>query len=132
MKRWAGVPLSFLLVLGLLVPAWANQELHPGGRIFFPLWDVSTPNRLTFIILTREALNEGQAIIPTFVSTAGGVLKRWRALGTGTCLPQGTDGSSSDLNRTDLGGTRDNPVFVDDVRLEHYGGVVTTKARSFT
>lgn len=121
MRRWAGIPLSFLLVLGVLVPAWANQELHHGGRIFFPLWDVSTPNRLTFIILTREALNEGQAIVPTFVSTASGVLKRWEVLGTGSCIPRGNDGSSADVNRTDLGGTGDNPVFVDDVHLEYYG-----------
>ncbi len=32
----------------------ANSELHPGERLFFPLWDVSTSNRLTYIILMRE------------------------------------------------------------------------------
>lgn len=121
MKRWAGIPLSFLLVFGLLVPAWANQELHPGGRIFFPLWDVSTPNRLTFIILTREPLNEGQAIVPTFLSTTSGILKKWEVMGTGSCIPRGGNGSAADVNRTDLGGTGDNPVFVDDVHLEYYG-----------
>lgn len=121
MRRSVGIPLSLLFVLGLLVPVWANQEMHPGGRVFFPLWDVSTPSRLTFIILTREAMNDGQAILPTFVSTTGGVSKNWRVVGTGNCIPQGRDGSSSNVNRTDLGGTGNDPVFVDDVHLTYYG-----------
>jgi hypothetical protein len=117
MRRSVGIPLSFLLVLGLFVPVWATQELHPGSRVFFPLWDVSTPNRLTFIILTRDALNEGQSIVPTSVDSS----KKWKVLGTGNCIPRGGNGSSSNVNRTDLGGTADHPVFVDDVHLEYYG-----------
>ena len=56
MRKWMGIPLALLLIIGLHASAWANSELHTGGRLFFPLWDVSTPNRLTFIIITREAM----------------------------------------------------------------------------
>ena len=54
-KKWSSVSLAMLFVLGLCVPSRGNDEQHPGGRLFYPLWDVSSPNRLTFIIVTREA-----------------------------------------------------------------------------
>ncbi len=38
MRRWATLPLTGLLVLGLALSAWANSELHPGSRLFYPLW----------------------------------------------------------------------------------------------
>lgn len=126
MRKWLGIPLSFLFVLALLVPAWANEELHPGGRLFFPLWDVSTPNRLTFIVVTREALNEDQSIKSTLTSTANTTAKKWYLSGTGNCIPRGVNGNW-DVNRKDLGGsdgTADTPakgVFVDDVHFEYYG-----------
>jgi hypothetical protein len=58
--------LAVLLIVGAAAPALANQEMHPGARVFFPLWDVRTsaanPNgRLTFIILTRLSyINQAQ------------------------------------------------------------------------
>jgi hypothetical protein len=124
MRRWVGIPLSLLFVLSLFVPAWANSELNPGGRLFFPLWDVSTPNRLTFIILTREALRDDQSFTSELVGTANTTKRKWSVTGeygTGNCIPRGEAGSSSNVNRTDLGGTKDNPIFVDDVHFEYYG-----------
>jgi len=58
MKGWLRVAIVALLVIGTAGPALANSELHPGGRLFFPLWDVSGPGagRLTFIIITRLSL----------------------------------------------------------------------------
>jgi hypothetical protein len=47
--------LAVLLIVGVAAPALANQDMHPAGRAFFPLWDVRTPTRLTFIVLTRLA-----------------------------------------------------------------------------
>lgn len=93
MRKWLGIPLSFLFVLGLFVPAWANSELTPGGRLFFPLWDVSTPNRLTFIVVTREALNETQTIKSRLTGTADGAVakKIWYLQGTGNCIPRGVN-----------------------------------------
>jgi hypothetical protein len=58
--------LAVLLIVGAAAPALANQELHPGGRAFFPLWDVRTSaanpdGRITFIVLTRLAyINQAQ------------------------------------------------------------------------
>lgn len=132
MRKWLGIPLSFLFVLSLFVPAWANEELHPGGRLFFPLWDVSTPNRLTFIIVTREALNENQQIKSTLASSANTTVKKWYLSDSwpyGNCQPRGPEGNSDYINRTDLGGTSLGPngtsdakgVFVDDVHFEYYG-----------
>jgi hypothetical protein len=82
-----------LLTVGLLPvlpPAWANEELHPGSRLFYPLWDVSSANRLTFIIVTREALNETQSIKSSI--TAGTGQKRFWIAGTGNCRPRGAGG----------------------------------------
>jgi hypothetical protein len=101
--------------------AWSNSELHPGGRLFFPLWDVSTTNRLTFIVVTREALGQRQSIVPTLIGTAGTTLKRFQVQGAGNCRPRGAEGSEEDINRTDLGGTGDTPIFVDDVHFQYYG-----------
>ena len=117
MRRWASLPLTLLVVLGLALPAWANSELHPGARLFYPLWDVSSPSRLTFIIVTREALNDGVSI--KGVGTLNN--KVWTVSSTVNCIPRGAGGSSSNVNRTDVGGTVDNPVFVDDVHFEYYG-----------
>lgn len=64
MKGWSHVALVVLLAMSVAIPAvtmtlpapaLANEEMHPGGRLFYPLWDVSN-NRLTFIIVTRLAL----------------------------------------------------------------------------
>ena len=114
MKRWIGVPSVLLLLAGLSTSAWANSELHDGGRLFFPLWDVSTPNRLTYIIVTRQAMREGASSVSTGST--------WQVSGDpGKCLPRGQDGSTTNVNRTDLDGTAANPVFVDDVHFEYYG-----------
>lgn len=115
MGRWIGIAFALLVVMiGLHTSAWANSELHPGGRLFFALWDVSTTNRLTFIIVTREAMREGANIEQ--------VGNQWRVTGNpGKCLPRGNNGSTTNVNRTDLGGTASTPVFVDDVHFEYYG-----------
>lgn len=125
-RRWYCTPLAVLVGLGLCIPASANDELHPGARLFYPLWDVSTPNRLTFIIVTREALNDGAGIasVPTgtVLSGVGTIINRLEIQGSpGNCLPRGADGSSSNVNRTDLGGTSGAPVLVDDLHFEYYG-----------
>jgi hypothetical protein len=113
MRKWMGIPLALLLMIGLHASAWANSEAHTGGRLFFPLWDV-TNGRLTFIIITREAMREGASIEQ--------VRNQWRISGNpGKCLPRGANGSTTNVNRTDLGGTAANPVFVDDVHFEYYG-----------
>jgi hypothetical protein len=114
MRRLLGIQMALLVVIGLHSSAWANNELSEGGRLFYPLWDVSTPNRLTFIIVTRQAMREGAR----FELSDDG----WQVSGTpGKCLPRGPFGSTTNVNRTDLGGTVTNPVFVDDVHLEYYG-----------
>lgn len=48
-------PAGLLLNMALPAPASANQELHPGGRLFFPAWDVRGA-RLSFLIITRLAM----------------------------------------------------------------------------
>jgi hypothetical protein len=117
MRRWVSLPLTLLFALGLALPVWANSELHPGARLFYPLWDVSTPNRLTFIVVSREALDDGTSIN----AVGAGNQKVWTVSSTVNCIPRGADGSTSDVNRTDLGGTPDTPVFVDDLHIEYYG-----------
>ena len=86
MRTYRGIPLAFLLMAGLAPSAWANSELHPGGRLFFPLWDVSTPSRLTFIIITREAMREG--------ASTDRVEDEWQISGDpGKCSPAGLAGA---------------------------------------
>src|SRR3990172_6008100 len=113
MKKCMGILVALVLLAGLGPSAWANSEAHTGGRLFFPLWDV-TNGRLTFIIITREAMREGASIVQSQT--------QWRVSGDpGKCLPRGASGSATNVNRTDLDGTTSNPVFVDDVQLEYYG-----------
>jgi hypothetical protein len=129
-NKWLSVFLLVLLALAFKVPAWANEELHPGSRLFFPLWDVSTPSRVTFIIVTREALNEGQRIASTIVGSNFIEKTKYTVSGTGNCTARGRwdpfsggggEDLTSDINRTDLGGTSANPIFVDDLHFEYYG-----------
>src|SRR3990172_11115989 len=104
MKKCMGILVALVLLAGLGPSAWANSELHDGGRLFFPLWDVSTPNRLTYIIVTRQAMREGASSVSTGST--------WQVSGDpGKCLPRGQDGSTTNVNRTDLDGTAANPVF---------------------
>lgn len=70
MKGWSRLAFVVLVAMSLALPAvtmtlpapaLANEEMHPGGRLFYPLWDVGTStsgvgNKLTFIIITRLAL----------------------------------------------------------------------------
>lgn len=121
--RWIAITVTLIVCALYAGLSSANSELHPGGRLFFPLWDVSSPNRVTFIILTRAALNERQTIQAKMTSTAGGaaVKQIWTLSGAGQCLPRGTGGTEADVNRTDLGGTAGAPIFVDDVHFEYYG-----------
>ncbi|MGH7412293.1 MAG: hypothetical protein ACREJ6_14705, partial [Candidatus Methylomirabilis sp.] len=125
-RHWIGIPLAILMVAGLAPSVSANNELHPGARLFYPLWDVSTPNRLTFIVVTREARRAGSSITSTPTGTFLGfvptIVNRFKVSGTpGNCIPRGAGGSSLNVNRTDLTGTSANPVFVDDVHFEWYG-----------
>jgi len=126
-RSWIAIPLALLLVAGLAPSVWANTEMHPGARLFFPLWDVSTPSRLTFIVITREARRAGSAINPvlsgTFLSGSPTNISRFKVVGTpGNCIPRGAGGSSANVNRTDLTGLGGgNPVFVDDLHFEWYG-----------
>jgi hypothetical protein len=64
MKGWSRLAFVVLLAMSVALPvatmilpapAMANEEMHPGGRLFYPLWDVSG-SRLTFIIITRLPL----------------------------------------------------------------------------
>jgi len=132
MRRWIGIPLALVLLAGLAPSAWANSELHTGGRLFYPLWDVSNPSRLTFIIVTREALNE-EATISTSTTSKGTInnglptfvqVTTTQVRGTpGNCLPRGVNGSATNINRasdTSLG-SPGGTVFVDDVHFQWYG-----------
>ncbi len=128
MDRMTATAVRCLLIAGALIlsildaaPVLANSELHPGGRLFFPLWDVSSPNRVTFIIVTRAALTQTQAIRSTLVATANTIVTKFRVAGDGPCRPRGVGGREDDVNRTDLGGTAEAPIFVDDVHFEYYG-----------
>jgi hypothetical protein len=128
MKRWVTVSLALLAALGG-APAWANDEMHPGGRLFYPLWDVSTSSRVTFIIVTRLPLNEDNPITAFVSGTGFHAPTQWtnkdkfdncRPRGIGAFDSSGT-GNVTDVNRTDKGGTAGDPVFVDDVHIEYYG-----------
>jgi hypothetical protein len=122
MKRFVTISLAVLGVLGLFAPAWANEEMHPGGRLFYPLWDVSTSSRVTFIIITRLALNDNNSIVGSINSTSFNTTRNFRPKNSDdNCGPKGAGGSETNVNRTDLGGNNDSPVFVDDVHLEYYG-----------
>src|SRR3989304_2362302 len=99
MRKWIGIPLALLFVVGLVPSAWANSELHPGGRLFYPLWDVSTTQRLPFIIVTREALNTQQSFGTTLTSTANLTVTKFTNIGTGNCKPRGNNDSESNVNR---------------------------------
>lgn len=119
MRTWArkfclSLFLVCVVIAGLQAPAWANSELHLGARLFFPLWDVSTSNRVTFIVVTRVAMREGASFVQDD--------SQWLISGDpGKCLPRGANVFSKNVNRTDLGGTSTDPVFVDDVHFEYYG-----------
>ena len=117
MRKWIGIPLALLFVVGLVPSAWANSELHPGGRLFYPLWDVSTSQRLTFIIVTREALNANQSIVTSLASTANQTVTRYQNVGTGNCKPRGNFDSERNVNR----GSSASPAFYDDLHFEYYG-----------
>ncbi len=131
MRRWVFGSLAVLLAIGMLLPAgmfqpaWANSELHFGGRLFFPLWDVRGA-RQTYIVLTREALTEGNSISAgkepdkNLTYTVGNPFDNCRPRGPGGPFPFGV-GNTFNVNRTDLGGLGATPVFVDDVHLEYYG-----------
>jgi hypothetical protein len=129
MRRWVTISLAVLAVLGWFAPAFANEEMHPAGRLFYPLWDVSTTNRFTFIIVTRLPLNDNNGIRK--ISSTD---PRWTNLNAwDDCRPRGpgsTDnngfGNTADYNRTDLGGSTNNPTFVDDVHVEYYGKTCIT------
>jgi hypothetical protein len=124
MKRWITLSLAVLGLLGWFAPAWANEEMHPAGRLFYPLWDVSTSNRFTFIIVTRLNLNDNNGIRK--ISTSD---PRWtNSNAYDDCRPRGAgstdnsgNGNTSDYNRSDQGGGTNSPVFVDDVHVEYYG-----------
>jgi hypothetical protein len=98
--------LAVLLVLGTAAPVLANSELHPGGRLFFPLWDVSggsatNQGRLTFIILTRLSLfgqitpnGDATDLIPPYASyTLGNPLTTQSFNTWNNCKPRNTVGT---------------------------------------
>jgi hypothetical protein len=95
------VPAAMLVDLGVPAPAFANEELHPGGRLFFPYWDV-TGNRITFIIITRLALFPTEQFASSY-STAN------------NCKP----GHTTAFPFPALNGTNNDDI--DDVHLEWYG-----------
>jgi hypothetical protein len=95
------VPAAMLVDLGVPAPAFANEELHPGSRLFFPYWDV-TGNRITFIIITRLALFPTDQGASNY-STAN------------NCKP----GHTTAFPFPALNGSNNNAV--DDVHLEWYG-----------
>ena len=107
MKGWLRVAIVALLVIGTAGPALANSELHPGGRLFFPLWDVSGPGsgRLTFIILTRLALfgqigpnTDASALIPPYAlyNEEGNPAFTPTFSYSNNCRPRSTSGTPSE------------------------------------
>jgi hypothetical protein len=114
-----------LLPAGMFQPAWANSELHFGARLFFPLWDVRGPNRLTFIVIAREALTVGNSIKNVATGTANAT---WTVANDfDNCRPRGNGvgsnpfpsgiGNTDNVNRGSLA----SPRFDDDVHFEYYG-----------
>jgi hypothetical protein len=117
MKGWSRLAvvllaMSFALPIATMTlpaPALANQEMHTGGRLFYPLWDVSG-SRLTFIIITRlPVFNVDQ---PEDRST-----NRLQGFHSGNnCIPGHTTAHPTGFGI--VAGTTDT---TDDVHLQWYG-----------
>ena len=110
-------PAGLLLNMAVPAPASANQELHPGGRLFFPAWDVRGA-RLSFMIITRLAL------FPADQNLDGGFARTdafYRT--TNNCLPGHTDAFPGRVftQSAPFAGLAGRGTLVDDVHLEWYG-----------
>lgn len=110
-------PAGLLLTLAVPTPASANSELHPGGRLFFPAWDVRGA-RLSFMIITRLSLfaadqnqDGGYARTDSFYRTDN------------NCLPGHTTAFPGAIATTGgpFSGLAGRGTLVDDVHLEWYG-----------
>lgn len=120
-------PMGLLFTVTTPTPASANSELHPGGRLFFPAWDVRDA-KLSFMIITRLAMfpkdqnNEGE--LKNVVATAGDLLTPvvFSYDVRNNCQP-----FHNTYNRVANGGTNEvlltttNNKIADDVHLEWYG-----------
>lgn len=94
------LPAAVLLTMSLPAPALANEELHPGSRLFFPYWDV-TGTRVTFLILTRLPLFP----VDQFQTSTYNTLNNCKP-GHTAAFPNPTGGTN---------------LTADDVHLEWYG-----------
>jgi hypothetical protein len=119
MRAWFRITLAVLLVIGTAAPALANSEMHPGGRAFFPLWDVSGPGggRLTFIILTRLALF-GQTAANSDADSFIGPIAEYTDLGNPE-LWKGDFNYSNNCRPRDTTGTLHEGVNA--VHFQYYG-----------
>lgn len=98
-------PAGLLLNMALPGPAFATSELHPGGRLFFPAWDVRG-NTLSFLVITRLA---------TFEQNTDGVQPAEYSQNN-NCRPgHGTSAFPT------VGGSTTISNTLDDVHLEWYG-----------
>lgn len=138
-RGWMGFALSGLLALGLAAPAgllldWtmptpasANSELHPGGRLFYPAWDVRGA-RVNFMIITRLAMFPGDqdadGQLKRAVKNTDGVTIGYTYDTRNNCQPyhntaRPTFGTTVGGTFVNVPGTNADPV--DDVHLEFYG-----------
>ncbi len=136
-RRWMGFALSGLLALGLAAPmgmlltvatptpASANSELHPGGRLFFPAWDVQGA-RLSFMIITRLSMFEKDqntngelknGIIDVTVDPNNPIAYTFD--GRNNCQPFHTSSNIAQGGVVTVSTTNNKPA--DDVHLEWYG-----------
>lgn len=134
-RGWMGFALAGLLALGLAAPAGllldltmptpasANSELHPGGRLFFPAWDVQG-SRLSFLIITRLNMfpsdqdADGKLRRPV-LNTAGDTIIGYSYDYRNNCKPQHSTAHPANGTPGFVTGNVPNPV--DDVHLEFYG-----------
>lgn len=137
-RGWMGFALGGLLALGLAAPAGmlltvatptpasANSELHPGGRLFFPAWDVQGA-RLNFLIITRLAMfekdqNAAGELKNAVISGDPGVQVAVTYDARNNCQPlHNTYNPAARASGGIVTLTTANNKFADDVHLEFYG-----------
>ena len=110
-------PAGLLLNMALPAPASANEELHPGGRLFYPAWDVRGA-RLSFMIITRMAL------FPQDQDSEGAYISTGQRYDThNNCLPGHTTAFPGLVGTTGgvFSGLGGPGTLTDDVHLEWYG-----------
>lgn len=116
-------PMGMLLTVTTPTPASANSELHPGGRLFFPAWDVQGA-RLSFMIITRLSMfeadqNANGELKNAIVSGDPPIPVAYTFDGRNNCQPAHTTYNIAQSGTVTI--TTTNNKIADDVHLEWYG-----------